>query len=86
MDAFKDRENLNMKPKIKVVQKSPEHPVLEIVAQDIKAISNLGRQINTSRLNQKAVIILLAHMTQLPQNTIRMVLDALPQLERQYLK
>lgn len=72
--------------KVNVVQKNPEVPVLEIVAQDIKALSNFGKNIQASKLKQKAVILLLHHMTSLPQRDIKAVLDAIPLLEKEYLK
>lgn len=71
---------------VKVVQKSIEHPVLEIVAQDIKALSEFGRSIQSSKLKQKAILVLLSHTTQLSQRDIKTVLDAIPLLEKEYLK
>jgi hypothetical protein len=73
--------------KVKVVQREGEPPIeLEIIAQDIAKLAQVGRNIAASRLKQKTILILLSHFTGLGQHNIKTILDALPQLEKTYLK
>lgn len=69
-----------------VAKKGEELPALDILANEIQIISKLGRNIMDSRLSRKAILVLLSHHTGLAQQTIRTVLEALPQLEKEYLK
>lgn len=59
---------------------------LEIVAQNIEKLSAIGQAIKASRLTEVAVLTLLKHSTGLYQNQVKIVLDALPELEKNYLK
>ena len=71
--------------KVSVVTNDP--PIdKEVLAE---AIVRLGQEIgklNSSRLNRDAIVILLQHHTKLPQRDIRAILDAIPQLQKAYLK
>lgn len=59
---------------------------LDAMADNIAAIAEAGRQLKNSRLKEKTVLVLLSHHTKLSQKEVKTVLDALPELERQYLK
>lgn len=76
-------------PKVKAPAIEPigdlPYTVEEIVTS-ITKISKAMETFATSRLTEKAIIVLLANTTQLPQQTIRYVLNALHQLESLYLK
>ena len=52
----------------------------------VLAISNLGKQLDASRLKRRAVLVLLQDMTGLSLTDIGKVLGALPELEATYLK
>lgn len=58
----------------------------EIIATHIAALARMGKNIKASRLKEKTMLVLLNHMTSVPQKEIKKILDALPQLEKQYLK
>lgn len=73
--------------KIKVIQKENEDEIpVEIIASSILKISNAWKQVRKSQLNQKCIVILLAHATKLPQYEVEKVLDGLDELEKMYLK
>lgn len=57
----------------------------ELVA-NIEQVSALGKKLKASRLNERAILLLVQGIVKLPQSHIREVLDALPELERRYLK
>jgi len=59
---------------------------LEEIAQDIQELSKIGEKLKNSRLNERAVILLIQSETKLPKRDIKYVLDTLPQLEKLYLK
>lgn len=59
---------------------------LEVLQSEIIKLSNIGKQINESRLKQRAILLLLQDITKLPRNHIMYVLNALPILEETYLK
>lgn len=71
-----------MKP---IIKQDPEKP-LEILAEDIKSMAELGRIFKTSRLKEKTVLVLVSHMTGMAQRDVKTVLEALPLLEKEYLK
>lgn len=64
----------------------PPVPTFDIVADDVRKLSRVGNEIKASRLKMKAVVILLHHIAGLSQRGMVKVLDALPQLEKEYLK
>jgi siroheme synthase len=72
-----------MRPRIK----QPDPPIpAEILAEHIQKLSEIGKQLANSRLKQKTIIILLASMTRVSQASIKAILDALPELEREFLR
>lgn len=73
-----------MKSKI-VVQQDPESPVEpSVLAQAIVDLSAAVKKLSASGLNRKAIITLAAQSTQLPQGTVRTVLDSLETLGQTY--
>ena len=58
----------------------------EVMAQSISDISKFAQAVKKSRLNEKAILVLVQHATDVSQNTIKAVIDALADLERKYLK
>lgn len=60
--------------------------MVETIACEIAKLSRQVGALLTGRLNRKAVIVLLAQMTQMPQATIKSVLEAVEGMERHYLK
>jgi hypothetical protein len=70
----------------RVVQ-DPEKPVEKpILAEAIRDIGAAARKLAASGVNKKGVIVLLQHETKLAQRDIKLVLDALPQLERMFCR
>ncbi len=55
------------------------------IADAVVKLSELGRQIQSSRLSKRAVLLLLKDMTGVSMADIEMVLDNLPNLEKRYL-
>ena len=68
------------------VKKSEPPESKEILAEAIVNIGGAFKKLQTSGLNKKAIIILIQAETKLPQRDIKLVLDALPQLERWYCR
>lgn len=70
-----------------MVKQEPEKPVeVEVLAQAIVDIGKAAKRLAQSRLNRKAVIVLIAHDTGLGQGTIRTVLEGMESLESTYLR
>lgn len=59
---------------------------LKAMADNVEIIARAGRDISHSRLGKRAVLLLLGDMTGLSMTAIERVLNALPQLEKTYLK
>lgn len=59
---------------------------VEILAENIQAISEGMTKLRSGRLNERALLVLLRDATNLPMKDIRYVLNALDQLESLYLK
>lgn len=59
---------------------------LEELADNIKKFADLSKKLNDSKLNEKAILLLIQDQTKLPYHTIKKVLTALPNLEKAYLK
>lgn len=74
--------------KIKVIQpeKKEDQIPLEILATHIRDVAELGRKINNSKLSRRAICVLMHDATGLSMTIVSQVLDALPQLEKKYLK
>jgi len=72
---------------IKITQKENKPEVsIEILAQSIEAIAKFGKELKNSRLKEKTILILIQSVTGLARADIKAVLDALPQLEAEFLK
>lgn len=85
--CYKCIEDNEMASKKVVVKQEPEKPVeVEVLARAIVEIGNAAKRLAASALNRKAVIVLLAHETKLPQGTIKSVLDGIADLESTYLR
>lgn len=67
-------------------EQSTMAPALEEIADGIIKLSKISEDIKKSRLTEKAILVLLNHVTGLPQKEIKLVFDSLPELERIYLK
>ncbi len=59
---------------------------LKALADNIEIVARAGRDIRDSRLGKRAVLLLLADATGLSMSAVEKVLNALPQLEKAYLK
>lgn len=59
---------------------------LETLTEEIRRVSQLGKAIKNSGLNDKAIVILLAEMSNVSRTDVRIILNNLPLLEREYLK
>lgn len=59
---------------------------LNTIAEHIEKLAAVGAAFHGSRLKAKTVLVLLNHMTKVPQRDIEIILNALPLLEREYLK
>jgi hypothetical protein len=69
------------------VRQNEEEPVeVEVLAQAIVDIGKAAKRLAASRLNRKAVIVLLAHQTGIGQTVISNVLDGIEALEADYLR
>lgn len=72
---------MSKKKQVLVLEKN-----LEALADNVAVISELGKMIEKSRLQENAIILLLQHMTKVNKRDIMLVLSALPKLEQEYLK
>lgn len=70
------------------IAQAPGHEEVptEIIAQSIKDISDAMKKINSGRLKQDAIVVLLQDVTRLPKKHIKMVLDAMECLQSIFLK
>ena len=59
---------------------------LENLGNEIRRVSQLGKAINASPLNRKAIVILLHEMSRVKKSDIEIILHNLPLLEKEYLK
>lgn len=75
-----------MKQRILVKQPENEEIPMEVLAEHIAKISQASSALKESRLKDHTVLLLLHDLTKLPRRDIRLVLDALPALETNYLK
>lgn len=73
----------------KAIQMTPEEKkakeTVEAIAQEIAKLSRQVSALLGGRLNRKAIVILLASMTQMTHATISQVLEAIEGLEKKYL-
>lgn len=68
-----------------VVVKQDETPT-EVMSAAIVEISKAVRQMRAGRLNDKALVLLIAHYSGEPQRTVKVVLNAIENLEREYVR
>ena len=52
------------------------------LADAVRKVSDGAEALAKSGLNKKAIIVLLCHETKLSQNTVKLVLDALPRMKK----
>jgi hypothetical protein len=71
---------------VKVVQDEADPIPVSVLARAITDISAAGKRLAASGLNRKAVVILIAHDTNLGQGVVRAVLDSISDLQRTYLE
>lgn len=69
------------------VSQNPEKEVpTEIMAEAIVEIAEAARRLRTSRLNDKAILLLLSKSSGQPQHVVKAVLDAAESLAKNYLR
>ena len=59
---------------------------LEDITSEIVKVSQIGKAIKNSRLNKRAIILLLQNLTRVNQADIEKILEGLSNLEAVYLK
>jgi len=59
---------------------------LSALADHVAAVAEMGKMIANSRLTRRAIVLLVKDMTNMTYADIDRVLDALPLLEKKYLK
>lgn len=70
-----------------IVKQNEENEVsFEMLAQSIVEIGSAMKKLNASRLNRKALILLVSKSSGQSQTATERVLDSLDQLEATYLK
>lgn len=72
------------KRKLKVL--NPEDTPVKIIASAIIDISNAVKEFRNGRLNEKAILILLANASGQSQHTVKTVLNALEDLSKLYTR
>jgi hypothetical protein len=73
-----------LKKPIKVEQ-DPEKPVeTKVLAQAIVDVGKAARALAASGLNQKAIMVLVAHDSKQPQYVVKTILESLSVLARTY--
>lgn len=70
-----------------IVKKDEVNPEpLEVIAKSIIEVADACAKMNSSKLNRRAILLLLKDLTGLPMADIGKVLDAAPKLKDHYLK
>lgn len=64
----------------------PERAALSEMADAVKKLSQVGAALRESNLSERAILILLADITKMSKSDIQKVLNALPRLEKEFLK
>lgn len=59
---------------------------LDSLEEEIRKVSQIGKSITASKFKRKGLVILLAELSGVNRRDINAVLDALPNLEKEYLK
>jgi len=70
-----------MTEKVEVLAES-----LEALADNIAMLSEIGKMMQKCRLKRRTIHLLLKDATGLPMHQIKKVIDALPLLEKEFLK
>lgn len=73
-----------MKTTVKQGERAEDIVPREVLAQSIVKISEAATALRKSGLNRKAVIVLVAHSSGVPQREIKAVLDSLETLKQDY--
>lgn len=74
--------------KVQIVQKPEKEIPVDVLAESIVAIADGVKKLRASRLNDKALYLLIQHASdgKPPVATIRAVMDGMASLEGVYLK
>lgn len=72
--------------KVNVIRNSENPEPLEIIAQSIIEISNGFKKLASSKIKPRVLYLLIKDLTGLPIGTIEKVLNAIPELEKQFIK
>lgn len=72
--------------KVKIIQPENEEIPTEVIAAQIKEISDGIRQMRNGRLNDKAIIYLIQKSSGQTYGAVKAVLDGMQNLEREFLK
>ena len=76
-----------MPKKIEIIKDDDEKFIsFELMQSEIVKLANVGKQIKKSRLKQRTIILLLHDATKVSKGSINVILEALPDLEKRYLK
>lgn len=59
---------------------------LDTLGEEIRKVSQIGKAITASKFKRKGLVLLLAEISGVNRTDINKVLDALPELEKEYLK
>lgn len=74
------------KIEVKQPAKAKDKVPFEVLATAIRDISKFGKLIESSALKKRTTMLLIRDNTDVSLENIRKVLEALPQLEKEYLK
>ncbi len=74
-----------MAKKIETPEEKAKREQLETIATNISELAESVRSLLKGPLNRKALLVLLASSTSLPQRTVSEVLSALENLEKDWL-
>lgn len=74
-----------------MVKKQPEKvqvnaDSLEAIADHVAALSEIGKMIKNSRMKMHTICLLVKNMTGIKLEDVERVLNALPELEKRFLK
>lgn len=61
-------------------------PTLEEIAKAVAAISDGVKRMRAGKLNDKALILLISHSSNMSQGAVRAVLDGMEGLQKYYFK
>lgn len=67
-------------------QKITNDDIFAPIVHAVKEVADAARDMKQSELSEKAILVLIAHETKLPQGEIKAVLDAAAKLDKLYLK